>query len=217
MTAQSLNIPEPVVLRTLKEDLGKRELCAHFVPHCLTPEQREDRVTSCKDIIAMADAEKIFLNKINTGDATWCFAYDPETKRQSSEWVGVTYPRPKKLKIQRSRIKTMLIVFFDSQGVVHKVFVPEGKTVNAEFYKGVMDRLLKRIQRVRPAAFGSRDFFLSHDNAPAQKAASVCQFLALKCYSPLPPLVLSIFISARLFSVPQVENDVKRTPFCRYC
>jgi hypothetical protein len=33
-----------------------------------------------------------------------------------------------------------------------------------------------------------------------------------KCYSPLSPPVLSIFISARLFSVPQVENEVKRTP-----
>jgi hypothetical protein len=42
---------------------------------------------------------------------------------------------------------------------VHKEFVPEGKTVNAEYYKGVMDRLLKSIQGVRPAAFCSRDFF----------------------------------------------------------
>jgi hypothetical protein len=29
----------------------------------------------------------------------------------------------------------------------------------------------KRFQRVRPAAFCSRDFFLLHDNAPAHKAA----------------------------------------------
>jgi hypothetical protein len=53
----------------------------------------------------------------------------------------------------QSRIKTNLVISFDSQGVVHKEFVPQGKTVNAEFYKGVMDRLLKRIQRVRQAAF----------------------------------------------------------------
>jgi len=37
-----------------------------------------------------------FLNKIIAGIETWCFAYDPETKRQSSEWVGETSPRPKK-------------------------------------------------------------------------------------------------------------------------
>jgi hypothetical protein len=46
----------------------------------LTPEQREDRVTTCQDIIAMANADKNFFNKIITGDETWCFAYDPETK-----------------------------------------------------------------------------------------------------------------------------------------
>jgi len=125
----------------------------------------------------MVDADKNFLNKIITGDETWCFAYDPETKQQSSEWVGEIFPRPKKLKFQRSRIKTMLITLLDSEGVIHKAFIPEGKIVNAEFYKEVMNRLLKRIQRVRPAAFCSRDFFLLHDNASAHKAANVCQFL----------------------------------------
>ena len=43
-----------------------------------------------------------------------------------------------------------------------------------------MDSLLKRIQRVRSAAFCARDLFLLHDNAPAHKAASVCQFLNQK-------------------------------------
>jgi hypothetical protein len=103
----------------------------------------------------MADADKHFCNKINTGDETWCSAYDPETKRESSEWVSETSPRLKKMKFQRSRIKTMLIIFFNSQGVVHIEFIPEGKTENAEFYKGVMEHLLKRIQRVHPTAFCS--------------------------------------------------------------
>jgi len=61
MIAESLNIPKTIVLRILKEDLGKRKLCACCVPHSLTPEQREDRVTSCQDIIAKADGEKNFF------------------------------------------------------------------------------------------------------------------------------------------------------------
>jgi len=90
------------------------------------------------------------------GDETWCFAYDPEIKRQQgSERVGETSPWMKKLKFQRSRIKIMLTIFFNSQGTVHTEFVPEGKTVNAEFYKAVMDHLLKHIQQVCPAAFCS--------------------------------------------------------------
>jgi len=58
MIAESLNIPKTVVLQILKEAFGKRNLCARFVPQSLTPEQREDRVTSCQDIIAIADADK---------------------------------------------------------------------------------------------------------------------------------------------------------------
>jgi hypothetical protein len=62
--AESLNIPKTVVLQIQKEDLGKRKLCLCFVPHSLTLEQREDRVTSCQDIIAKAYADKTFLTKL---------------------------------------------------------------------------------------------------------------------------------------------------------
>jgi hypothetical protein len=70
MIAEFLNISNTVVVRILKEDFGKRKLCARFVPHSWTPEQREDRVRSCQDIIVMANADKNFFNKIITGDET---------------------------------------------------------------------------------------------------------------------------------------------------
>jgi hypothetical protein len=38
MIAESLNIAKTVVLLILNEDLGKRKLCARFVPHSLTSE-----------------------------------------------------------------------------------------------------------------------------------------------------------------------------------
>ena len=62
MIQEFLNIPKTVCLRILKEDLRKRKLCARFVPHSLTPKKREDRVTSYQRIIAIADADKNFLN-----------------------------------------------------------------------------------------------------------------------------------------------------------
>jgi hypothetical protein len=49
----------------------------------------------------MADADTNFFNKIITGDETWCFACDPETKRQSSEWVGETSPRAEETEIPK--------------------------------------------------------------------------------------------------------------------
>jgi hypothetical protein len=63
MVADFLISPKTVVLRILKEDLGKRKLCAHFVPQSLTSERRKDQVTSREDIIAMADAEKNYYGR----------------------------------------------------------------------------------------------------------------------------------------------------------
>ena len=97
----------------------------------------------------MADADKNFLNKIITGDATWCFAYDPETKRQSYE----------ETEIPKDPHQDHVDNFFQLAKRSAQRIRTRGKRVNAEFYKGVMDRLLKHIQRVRPAAFCSRDFF----------------------------------------------------------
>jgi len=108
----------------------------------------------------------------------------------------------------------MLIIFFDSPDLVHKVFVPEEKTVNAEFYKGVMDRLLKRLHRVRPAAFCSPDFFLLHDNAPAHKAASVWQFLNPKYVTTLyhPPYSPELS-PPEYFLFPKLKMKLKELHF----
>ena len=100
------------------------------------------RLAACRDLIVTADSDSDFFKKIVTGNEMQCFAYDPTIKRQSAAWVGETLPRLKKLQFQKSCVKTMLVVFFDWQGVIHKEFVPEGETINAVYYKGVMGRLV---------------------------------------------------------------------------
>ena len=71
----------------------------------------------------------------------------------------------------------MLFVFFNTVGVIHQEFVPEGQKVNAEFYVGVLDGPLKRILRVRTAKFQSSKWLLLHDNAPSHNAAPADYFL----------------------------------------
>jgi len=86
--------------------------------------------------------------------------------------------------MSRSRVKTMIIVFFDSRGIVHKEFVPPGQTVNHTFYKDVLERLWKRVQRVWTDIAG--DWVLHHDNAPPHTALSIREFLAKKNIPILP-------------------------------
>ncbi|KAJ8948683.1 hypothetical protein NQ318_004471 [Aromia moschata] len=57
-----------------------------------------------------------FLPKVITGDESWCYSYDPETKQQSSQWKRPLSPRPKKFQV-KSNINTMLICFFDAKSI----------------------------------------------------------------------------------------------------
>ena len=72
----------------------------------------------------------------------------------------------------------MLICFFDSQGVVHKEFVPPGQTVNKQYYREFLERLRKRVHRVRSEIADT--WMLLHDNAPCHTAISVNERLANK-------------------------------------
>jgi hypothetical protein len=66
-----------------------------------------------------------------------------------------------------------------------------------------MDRPLMRIQRVRPTAFCSRDFFLLHDNAPAQKLQVFANFSPPKRLQPfITPRTLHIYLRQATFSSP---------------
>ena len=100
-----------------------RKICAKLLPKNLSVEQKANRLEICQDLLGRLEIEPNFLHKVITGDESWVFDYNPETKRQSKEWHIISSPHPKKARMSSSRVKTM-IVFFDSRGIVHKEFVP---------------------------------------------------------------------------------------------
>jgi len=72
----------------------------------------------------------------------------------------------------------MLVCFFDSMGIVHKEWVSAGQTANQYYYKDILERLRKRVMRVRPNI--ATNWTLHHDNAPAHAAFSVAQFFDIQ-------------------------------------
>jgi hypothetical protein len=96
------------------------------------------------------------------GEEAWCYQFDPDSKRQSMEWRTPSSPRPKKSRLQKSKVKT-LIAFFDSDGIIHNEFVPQWQTVNPEFYEQVMIRWLQRKLRVRPELHRTGQWMLLRD------------------------------------------------------
>ena len=114
--------------------------------------------------------------------------------------------------MSKSKVKCMLVCFFDSKGIVHKEWVPPGQTVTQYFYKEILERLQKRVLRVR--ANTARNWILQHDNAPSHTALSVQQCLTSKRISVLPQPPYSPDIApCDFFLFPRVKMAVKRTPF----
>ena len=110
----------------LTEDLNLWRVSAKFVPMLLMEQQKELRKEISEDMLDLANHDPQFIKTIITGDETWVYGYDPETKFQSSQWKHPESPRPKKARQVGSNVKAMLTCFFDSRGIVHHEYAPEG-------------------------------------------------------------------------------------------
>ena len=67
---------------------------------------------------------------------------------------------------------------FDSEGIVHHEYAPDGQTINKEFYVQVLRRLRESIRRKGLEKWRDGDRVRHHDNALAHTSHLVQQFLA---------------------------------------
>ncbi len=132
------------------EILGMKRVAAKFVPKLLNFDQKERRMSIAQELLNDVNDDPDLLKRVITGDESWVYGYDIETKAQSSQWKTPEEPRPKKARQVRSNVKVLLTVFFDYHGVVHQEFLPKGRTVNKEYYLEVMRRLREAIRKKRP-------------------------------------------------------------------
>ncbi|UYV78570.1 hypothetical protein LAZ67_16002032 [Cordylochernes scorpioides] len=116
MIADEVSVNKFTVHQIIMQYLMMRKVCAKLVHRVLTAEQKQRRVDVCREMLNELENNPDFLDNEVTGDESCTFQYDPETKAQSSEWHTPASPRPKKARMSKSRVKTMLIVFFDKRG-----------------------------------------------------------------------------------------------------
>ena len=125
-------------------------------------------------------------------DESWIDYYDPETKRQSSQWKHADSPRPKKARQSKSTHKLLMIPFFDSTGMIYMHWVPTGQTVNKEFYVEVLTEFRKRFLGKRPALFKSGQWHFRQDNTPVHNSILFTDYLTKMdiktvCHPPYSP------------------------------
>ena len=81
----------------LHEELDMKKLCARWVPHWLTADQKRTRMKISEQCSEHFNKNKTdFVHQFITMDETWIHCYTPESKRQSKEWTEAGCSAPKK-------------------------------------------------------------------------------------------------------------------------
>lgn len=179
---------------SIMESLGYQKVCARWVPHLLTDEQRQNRVSACLQWRSRLRREgpDNFLRRIVTCDETWVHHYDPETKQESSVWKHKGSPRVQKARVVKSAGKVMHLVFFDHRGVIYDHRVPKGQTITGNYYSSVLKtQFMAKMRKKRPELC-ENGWLFHQDNAPAHKSRVCldildeigCEILVHPPYSP---------------------------------
>ena len=166
------------VLKILRERLGLHKICAHWVPHLLTDEQKQSRVRLALQVIEKYDkCDPRHLGEIVAGDETWIYHFQPDSKAENKVWVSSEGDRPVIASHCKTSNRMLYAIFFDSKGPVLQILVLKGSSVTGKFYReSFLTQLVDFYQKRRPHN-GVRGIKLLHDNALARKSATVQEYL----------------------------------------
>lgn len=175
------------VFQILTHVLKLRKVCARWIPHLLTEEQKRERVRIASQLLdRYKNADQNRMNEIVTGDETWVYFYEPDGKEKNKVWVGENDERPQIARRARTSKRIMYALFFDCQGMVARIPIPEGRSVTGIFYRdSVLSAVVSHYTTARPGT-GVRGIKLLHDNAPAHKSVVVKSYLSDNSIETLP-------------------------------
>ena len=214
--AEDVGVSVGTMHHILTDVLQKTKVFSKWVPHLLSDKQKAARVQSSRENLRRSRSrrEPDFLDRIVTGDETWVYSWDPELKRQSAEWRNAGSPRPQKAVRKQGSLKVMHIVFFDRRAIIVNWPVPNGQTVNGEYYLWFLrEKLRPAIRKKRPELL-QRGVILHHDNAPAHRKNEVINLLDDWDWEILqhPPYSPDL-APADFFLFPKLKENMRGTRF----
>ena len=211
ISAQS-DVSVGTVHTIIREKQKMRKICAKFVPRVLRKDQKERRCHDIREMVKLINSDLAGLDALVTCDESCIYCYEPETKRQSSQWKHAGSPRPKKTRQSKSTRKLLMIPFFDSTGMIYMHWVPTGQTVNKEYYVEVLRKFRKRFCRKRPALFKSGQWHFYQDNAPVYNSIKMgIKTVPQPPYSPdLSPVTFGYSLSSRKNLEAVVMRQLRR-------
>ena len=176
--ARSVGISEGSVHSILTKDLGLKKVCARWVPHLLTSDQKRLRVTCSKKLLKQFKRlDSRVISNMLTGDETWVYMFEPQRRGDNKQWRGKHQKRPVVAKRIKSTKKILYTIFFNHLGPVVQIPSETGKSITGTYYKNVVLKKVKKFYELKRPSTGLRGINLLHDNAPAHKSKVVVEYL----------------------------------------
>ena len=142
--ASCTGISESSMQTILKKRLDPRKVCARWVSHLLTEEQKTQRVKCARELLkTYKGCNSQVISNLLTGDETWVHMFEPQRRANNKQWKRKDQKRPCIAKRARSSKKMLYAIFFNSSGPVVQVPCPSGHTVTGHFYK---NSVLKKVK-----------------------------------------------------------------------
>jgi histone-lysine N-methyltransferase SETMAR len=171
--AEDVNISHGSAHTILVQHLRMTKRCARWIPHSLTPQQKEERVDCATTLLAkMRRWGASGMKRLVTGDETYVYSHQPGSRIERQEWVRKGDPPPTTVRPQTFQAKVLYTIFFTCEGVVAKVMSPPSTTVTAAFYKEtVLPAVVSGLRDKQP----SGTIHWHHDNAPPHRSTVIQQ------------------------------------------
>jgi [histone H3]-lysine36 N-dimethyltransferase SETMAR len=176
-----LGIPETTIYNILIKSLNLRKIYLKWVPHFLTPNQKQDRLNFSINFINRFDKEgSNNLYNVITSDETWLYFYDPKDRQSSKAWIEKGSKVPHIVNKEIITRKIMVSLFLSKAGILSWTFLPENRTADASWYtKKCLSNLMRKWKKVNSKTDFSK-ILMHYDNAKIHNSRLTRDYLARK-------------------------------------
>ena len=123
--ANCTGISEGSVQTIMKKRLDLRKVCARWVPHLLTEEQKTQRLKYAREFLkTFKGCNCLVISNLLTGDENWVHMFEPQRRVDNKQWKR----KDRKRRCFAISSKKMYAIFFNSNRPVVQVPCPYDHT-----------------------------------------------------------------------------------------
>ena len=131
-----------------------RKVCARWVPHLLTEEQKTCLKCAWELLKTYKGCNSLVISNLLTGDETLVHMFEPQRRADNKQWKRKDLKHPCITKRTISSKKMLYAICFNSSGPVVQVACPSGLTVTGRFNKNSVLKKVKEFYNKKRSSKG---------------------------------------------------------------